>query len=699
MQSSRFPALLAALAFACPAAAEDIESDSDSRVIVVTGQHSDYSQTSTATATKTDTPLINVPQTVTVLNRERLDDQAVAQLGDALRYVPGVVLSSGEGNRDQIVLRGQASTADFFLDGLRDDAQYYRPLYNTERVEVLKGANAMIFGRGGGGGVINRVSKTATFSAAKGTVVGSADSFGAWSLSGDVSQPLSDSISLRLNGTHEELDSHRDFYRGHFTGVAPTIGLKLGADTSLQLGYEYAEDSRLADRGVPSLNGLPISGYDRTFFGDPKVNQSLVKAHIARARLGHTFSDNLSANFTGQYATYDKFYGNIVPGTATATSVALTGYNNGVQRNNWITQGNLVWKGEAFGLRHTLLTGFEYSEQDTDSTRSDVRFTSPTGALLASVSVPLAQRLIIPTISFTAPTTASTSHVRTLSGYVQNQIEIGEHLQVVAGLRYDDFRITSLNLINRFAATRSDRKWSPRLGLIIKPRANLSIYASYAKGFLPQSGDQFTVLAANTVTLDPEAFCSLEAGVKWDVNSSLSLTGAMFQIDRSNTRVSDPANPGFFVVSGKSRVRGFEAAVNGRIMPDWQLSLGWSHQAGEIRSSITSGSNVIPAGRKLDKLPEDQVSLWSRYDVSGKLGLGLGLIHQSSQFATISNAVQVPAFARVDAAVFYEVSKVFALQLNVENVTGARYYPSAHNDTNIAPGKPINARITARVKF
>ncbi len=699
MQPSGLPALFAALALASPAMAEDLAEDADSNAIVVMGAHSDYRQVSTATATKTDTPLIDVPQTVTVLNRERLDDQAVAQLGEALRYVPGVVLSSGEGNRDQIVLRGQPSTADFYLDGLRDDAQYYRPLYNTERIEVLKGANAMIFGRGGGGGVINRVSKVAVFGESRGTLAGSIDTFGAWSLSGDVSQPLSDDVALRLNGTHEEFNNHRDYYRGHFTGIAPTLGARLGADTALQLGYENAEDSRVADRGIPSLNGAPISGYDHTFFGNPRVNQSLVKAHIARARLNHSFSDSLSANFTAQYATYDKYYANVVPGSATAASVTLTGYDNGVQRRNRIAQGNLVWKGEAFGLRHTLLTGFEYSDQSTDSTRSDMRFTSSTGALVASVSVPLAQQLAIPVVSFTAPTTASTSQVRTLSGYVQDQIEIGEHVQVVAGLRHDDFRITSRNLINGFAASRSDRKWSPRLGLILKPQANLSIYASYAKGFLPQSGDQFTVLAANTMTLDPEAFRSLEAGVKWDVNSGLSLTTALFQIDRSNTRVSDPANPGFFLVSGKSRVRGFEATGNGRIMPDWQLSLGWSHQTGEILSAITSGSSLIPAGRKLDKLPEDQVSLWSRYDVSGNLGLGLGLIHQSSQFATISNAVRLPAFARVDTAVFYDVSKTFALQLNLENVTGTRYYPSANSDTNIAPAKPFNARLTARMKF
>jgi catecholate siderophore receptor len=122
-------------------------------VIVVTGTRERYGADSTSSATRTDTPLQDVPQSISVVTERQIDDQAMRSIGDVLRYLPGVTVGQGEGHRDQITLRGNNTTADFFIDGLRDDIQYYRPLYNLERVEVLRGPNAMIFGRGGGGGV------------------------------------------------------------------------------------------------------------------------------------------------------------------------------------------------------------------------------------------------------------------------------------------------------------------------------------------------------------------------------------------------------------------------------------------------------------------------------------------------------------------------------------------------------------------
>jgi len=323
MNSLRFALLastvLPALAATAPTQAEAAVEVTDAPAIIVYGVPDGYDIEKTRTATKTETPLIDVPQTVTVLSREQLDDQGVESLNDALRYVPGVVLGQGEGHRDQITLRGQSTTADFFLDGLRDDAQYYRPLYNTDRVEVLKGANALIFGRGGGGGVINRVSKAPEFNKGRTDFAGGVDSFGAWSLAADLDRPLGDALAVRLNATYEDFANHRDFYAGHFVGIAPTLGWKLGEATRLVLGYEYADDQRLTDRGVPSFAGTPLKGYDEVFFGSLAANHSEVQAHIARARLDHDFSDALTANLAAQYAHYDKYYGNV--------------------------QGNLIWTG------------------------------------------------------------------------------------------------------------------------------------------------------------------------------------------------------------------------------------------------------------------------------------------------------------------------------------------------------------------
>ncbi len=684
--------VLPAITMAVPAHAELMADAADAPAIIVYGVPDGYDIEKTRSATKTETPLIDVPQTVTVLSREQLDDQGVESLNDALRYVPGVVLGQGEGHRDQITLRGQSTTADFFLDGLRDDAQYYRSLYNIDRVEVLKGANALIFGRGGGGGVINRVSKAPEFNKTRTDFAAGLDSFGGWSLAADLDQPLGESFAARFNATYEDFANHRDGYDGHFVGVAPTLGWRLGEATRMVLGYEYADDQRVTDRGVPSFAGAPLRGYDDTFFGSPTANHSAVTAHIARARLDHDFSDALSVNLTGQYAHYDKYYGNVYArSAATATTVELEGYNSDTIRENWIVQGNMVWKGETGGIGHQILLGFEAGDQLTDAKRSEATF-GP--AATSRTTVALAQRLTLPTVTFGASSRSSLSMVRALSAYVQDQLDLGDLIKVVLGLRYDDFRITSTNRANGFAATRSDGKWSPRAGLIIKPRENVSLYASYAKSFLPQSGDQFTVLDATTASLAPEEFRNLEAGVKWDLTERLAFTAAIFQIDRTNTRANDPVT-GLVVQTGQSRTKGFELAMVGQVTKGLQVTLGYALEDGEIVSTTTAA----PAGRTLAQLPRHQFSAWGRYDFTDRLGVAIGAMRQSEQFATISNAVRLPGFTRIDAALFYKVSDTVQLQFNVENLANTDYFPSAHTDNNISTGAPLNARLGAKIRF
>ena len=687
-------ALLGGLAFtatATPTWAEDAAAEAP---IVVTGERQGYAIGDGSTATKTPTALIDVPQSVTVVTRQQLDDQATQQLGDALRYVPGVTLGTGEGHRDQITLRGQSTTADFYLDGLRDDAQYYRPLYNIERVEVLKGANAMIFGRGGGGGVVNRVSKLAD--PARSFAVGNAsiDSFGAFDLAVDANLPLGEGFAGRLNAIYEEFDNHRDFYEGRFFGISPTVTAILGEATRLTAQYTYDDDERVTERGVPSRGGRPIRGFDEVFFGSRELNRATNQAHTARLRLDHELSESLTFNFSGQFADFDKFYANVYPrAAASATTVQLEGYADGTKRRNLIGQANLVWTGSTGPIGHTLLAGVEAGDQDTDNSRRNVLFAGGTNGGLRFVT-PLAERIAIPALSLTNFVTNRQSRLNLWSAYVQDQVEIGEHIQLVAGIRYDDIRLDTVNLVNGFAARRSDGKWSPRFGVILKPRANISLYGSYARSFLPQSGDQFAVLDATTATLAPERFENIEAGIKWDLRPHLAFTAALFRLDRDNTRANGPVS-GLAVLTGSTRTKGIEAQLAGQITPQWQASLGFVVQEGEIRATTTAA----PAGRKLAQLPKFQASAWTRYDVTPTIGFGLGVVHQAKQFATISNAVVLPAFTRVDAATFWDVTERIAIQLNVENLFDTAYYPSAHTDNNIAPGEPISARVGVRVKF
>ena len=690
--------MLSASAFAQPAFAEevfDVEAYDDSRTIIVTGVSDGYLATNTVTATKTDTPLMNIPQTINVVTRDQLDDQAHHSLADILRYVPGTTVGQGEGNRDQITLRGQNTTADFFLDGVRDDVQYYRGLYNIERVEILKGPYALIFGRGGGGGIINRVQKSPLSDDIIYAGQASINSFGAYDLSADVNAPLSDVAAVRINAVYENLDSHRDFVGGERYAWNPYVAFKLNDAWKLGLSYEYVHDNRTTDRGIPSIAtaagqpNRPIAGYRDQFFGVPDVNYTQLQAHIAKLRLDGALASNVSFSGTILYGDYDKIYLNVYPNgavTAQNGTVALAAYSDPTQRENFIAQANLVWDVETGALTHKILVGSEYGDQKSANRRFNGTLSTPT----ISLANPL-----FPTVNFNALSRDTVSDVKFFSTYVQDQISFGEHIDVVAGLRYDNFDIEGIDLLpavdRPFA--RKDEKVSPRLGLIFKPQENISLYGSYSQSFLPRSGDQFLALTVTQQNLAPEKFTNYEVGAKWDVRPNLNMTLAVFQLERSNATTPDPSNPVASINVGTTRTQGAELSVTGNITSSWQVHGGYSYQ-----DAVLAGNDSV----RLGQVPRHQASLWNRYDFSDQFAAGLGIIHQSSQFAairTVSNTTKLPAFTRLDAALYYDLSDALQLQLNIENLLNTDYFSDAHNNNNISTGAPLNARVTIRAKF
>ena len=696
-------ALLAGVSFmlfsgVTPVLAAESEVDKDRSYapsdIIVVGRASGYVVEDGSSSTKTPTPLIDTPQAVAVVTRDQLNDQAVRQLGDALRFVAGISMESGEGHRDEVFIRGQETSADFFLDGLRDDAQYYRSLYNVEKVEVLKGSNALTFGRGGGGGVINRVSKTADrFDAFSGGSA-SVGTFGDFSLSADVNQPVGDNSAARLNATYEEFDNHRDFYEGRFFGIAPTFSTHFSEQTRLVIGYSYDDDKRLTDRGVPSLNGLPLDNFDKTLFGDPDFNHARSKVHIARVRLDHAFSESLNANLTGQYANYDKAYANLVPRSTDGSTVELSGYRDTTSRENFIGQGNLVWQGKTGILGHTLLAGFEISRQDTQNARQNVEFATAAGPA-SRVTVPLERRLSLPSIALTPLVRSRDSKLNVFSAYLQDQLEIGEFFQLIAGIRYESFDLETVDILGAVPASRKDKKWSPRLGVVAKPLENLSIYASYTESFLPQAGDQFLILSPAKATFTPEKFENIEAGIKWAPQPDLLFSAAVFQLDRSNTAAPDPSGSGLTVLTGKSRTKGVEVQLAGNITSNWHANLGYTYLDGKIRSQTSSA----PSGTRLQQVPKHHIAAWTRYDFNDRFGIGGGIVHASRQFASFSNAVVLPSYTRVDAAAYFTLNDAVSFQLNVNNLFDEDYYASAHGDNNIQPAAPLGASFSVRAKF
>ena len=678
-----------ALMMAAPSLALAQAPSSELDPILVTGKARGYAAVDSVTATKTDTPLLEVPQTVNVVTRAQIQDQAMQDLGAVLHYVPGVTVGQGEGNRDQITLRGQNTTADFFLDGVRDDAQYFRGLYNLERVEVLKGPYALIFGRGGGGGIVNRVQKTPSTDGLFMEGRASANSFGAWEFAADVNAPVSDRAAVRMNAVFENLDNHRDFFGGERYAVNPYVAVELGAAWRAGLSLEHVHDDRVTDRGIPSIAGAPITGYRDRFFGVPDINRTTLDADIAKLRLDGAVADNLHVSTTVLFGDYDKRYTNVFangPASSPTGTVPLSAYTDAADRQNLLVQGNLVWETRAGGIDHIIMFGLEYADQDSANQRRN--------GVLSSASLDLANP-VFPTVTFPSLSRDTVSNVRSASAYVQDQISLGERFEVVAGLRYDRFEITGLDFMpdpdRPFA--RTDEKVSPRLGLIYKPQPDVSIYSSYSRSFLPRSGDQFLTLSFTQQNLEPEEFTNHEVGAKWDIRPDLNITAAVFRLDRTNATTPDPLNPTVTINVGATRTEGFELALTGRVMPNWQVSGGYSWQDARLQ-----GNDSV----RLGQTPKQQVGVWNRYDISRRLGLGLGVIHQSSQFAAIrtsATTTRLPSFTRVDAAVFYRVSDTVRMQLNIENLLDESYVSDAHNNFNISTGAPLNARLTLSARF
>ncbi|MEA1015090.1 TonB-dependent siderophore receptor [Sphingosinicella sp. LY1275] len=687
------PVSIAALACALATPAFGAEGPDDYAMvdqIVVTGQRLQYGVEQTRTATKTDTDIKDIPQSLSVVTEAQIEDQALRSIADILTYVPGAMAGTGESNRDQITLRGNNTTADFFVDGIRDDAQYFRDLYNADRIEVLRGPNAMIFGRGGGGGVVNRVTKRASLEPYREFAV-SGDSEGGYRLTGDVDQPLGNSVGLRVNGVYENGESFRRHVELERYGINPTVGVEIGADTRIDLSYEYLHDRRTADRGVPAFGSRPLEGFDRVFFGNPDLSFSDADVHLATFAIEHRLGENVTLRNRTQYGHYDKFYQNVFPSDLIEATerVRLGAYNQRSDRDNLFSQTDLVVEGLG-GLDHTLLVGFEYGRQKSRNQRK-------TGSFPGSNEVPLTDPTtdIVPVFASGASDANNRTRANVLAFYIQDQLRLSPMFEIVAGVRFDRFELDVNEL--RGAGTRFERVdnlLSPRIGLIAKPSDNLSLYASYSRSYLPSSGDQFSALTSETAELKPEKFDNYEVGAKWEPIDGLLATIAFYQLDRTNTRAVDPVTL-LTVLTGAQRSRGIEVGVERNITNKWQISAGYAHQKAEI----TRTTAAAPEGREVPLVPRHQFSLWTRYDFTPALGLGLGVVARTKSYSAISNAVTLPGYARVDAALFYQLAHGIEAQLNVENLFGRDYFATAHSDNNIAPGAPTTARATLRFTF
>jgi catecholate siderophore receptor len=666
-----------------------------------------YAATSTTTATKTNTLLRDVPQSITVITDDLIKDQSIRSLADAVRYVPGVGISQGEGNRDALVFRGNRSTGDFFIDGLRDDAEFFRDLYNIERIEVLKGANGMIFGRGGSGGVVNRVTKEAHWSPVQ-EFSFQGGSFEQKRMSADVGYVINDIAAVRLNALYENSGSFRDGVDMERLGIAPTLTIKPTHRTKVVVNMERFHDDRTADRGITSVVGGagqvtgPVDVRRAQFFGDPRRSNANVDVLSFGNFIEHKFDSGVTVQNRTNYTTYDKFYQNVfASGGLNLVSglLPIGAYNNATERDNVFNQTNVLYSLNTGPISHTLLAGIEVGRQETHNRRETGLFNNSADS--ANLFVPISNPVTNAPITFINRNSGdgidalNRSVVDVLSLYIQDQIEIIPQIQVIAGVRYDLFEVNfqQKNGARDHIKTQDDLI-APRFGVIYKPIEPVSLYASYSQAFVPRAGDQLNALNVTVETLKPEKFTTMEAGVKWDIRPDLAFTGAVYQLDRTNVINSIVGGQTF--LSKGQRTEGVEVSLVGQLTQNWSVMGGYAYQTGELTSDVFG---IAKKGATVAELPRHTFSMWSRYDFTPSIGAAVGVIHRDDMFASLTNRVSLPDFTRVDAALFARFTKSFRGQLNIENLFDTQYFASAHNDFNITPGSPIAVRASLIANF
>ena len=684
-------ALVKAILVSSIAIATTLVADEPVEEIVVKGKvlYSDQVK-----ALKTPTAIIDVPQSLSIVTDEDIRKQGIREIGDIVRYTPGVNTSQGEGHRDSVVFRGVRSTADFYQDGNRDDVQYYRSLYNVDQVEILRGPNALLFGRGGTGGIINRVTKKAQIGETFGSFDIGADDFGAFDFAADYNTSTGGNTALRLNLHNDSLENHRDMYDGDRTGFNPTVKIQMSDKTTLDLSYEYADHERLIDRGIPTANGKPVEALKDVVFGTSDINVTTLEADIFRGILTTDFSDTSKGIFSITSSEFEKLYQNLyASGYDLDTNVVtLDGYRDPTERENLIISANLVNELQIGGATHTLLIGAEIVDTDNKNERFDTYWsTTEKDKESFNVSRPLNIATnsagVATGVDFTTKLKSrTTSDIEVTSVYIQDQIDLSDNLVVLLGGRLDQFDITVNDIKAGTSQSREDDEFSPRAGIIYKPEDNVSLYVSYSESFLPRSGEQYKKLTASSAALDPDVYESTEIGVNWDITPDLSLRASYFDSEQT-IATRDESGEGAEVLG--LQVDGIELEIKGQVSDQLYVSFGYSDMDGETSS-----------GGEPREIPENTMSLWTTYQVNDSFGYALGVTRQGE--SNISNnkpGLILPDYTRVDFAAFYDISEDLTVRLNIENITDEVYFPHSHSTHQASVGEEVNARLSITRRF
>ena len=658
-----------------------------------------YDTPAATSATTVAIPLRDVPQVVNVVPLTVLRDQNALSLQDALQNVPGLSFSVGDGQRDQVTIRGFSAITDQFIDGVRDDALYYRDLSNIERIEVLKGPASVLYGRGSAGGIVNRITKKPRAQPQRevGATIGSE---GQRRTEFDFGTANADkTVLLRVAGAVEDSKGFRQQYFLQREAIAPSITWKLGAQTSLTAQADYLRDKRLADQGVPSFRGKPVNVPMETYYGAANGrDRAFVQSEVSSGTLtlDHAFSDALKFHsvLRGYDFQLDRNYttiARVTEGKTPGVTISQTRRLRDERGHYW--QNELTQKGQWGGMQHQLLYGVELGRQ-TKSELLRSRANVATYDLFRPVLATLA-----PLPSSLAASTDVANLVDITAGYVQDHVTFNPRWKLLAGLRYERLeQVRDDRTARNQDLRRVDRPLSPRAGLVYQPDDRWSMYAAFSRSFQPLA-DSFS-FRANSDQLKPTETENREIGVKYDFDRA-SVSAALFDMSQSNIQVQDPANALFSLPVGKQRTRGLEVSASGEIAPRWELIGGYSLMRGRITDSTERTSAGTPfAGNTAALTPRHTFAVWVKRRLERGFWVGIGGRAESSRFASPDNLTALPGYGVVHAGVGYDTDK-FSVTVTLKNLLDRKYFVSAHsgaNDYNM-PGEPRSLLVAARYRF
>ncbi|QXH35586.1 TonB-dependent receptor [Pseudomonas muyukensis] len=644
------------------------------------------------TATRTSTPARYVPQAIDSVKTRNVLDYGSSNLGKALEGIPNVS-SSADTRFDSLRIRGFDASNDFYLDGVRDDSQYTRDLHNIERVEVLKGPAAVLYGRGSQGGIVNRVSK-APEHGRRSTVEAQGGSQDLRSLYADLSADPSDTLSLRLNLGNEDKNSFRDGIDGnHRQLFAPSMSWQLNPDLNWLVQYEYSRYNRTPDRGIPGnpLTGRPADVSRKTTYGDTQRDYIDDRAQSLRSRLNYDLNDQWQLRHTFSLFKLESDFDNTYL-TGYTPSTGMVGRQRWLQdlstRNIYNTV-ELEGHVQTYGLEHTLLVGLEVGEQRRHS-RLDQGVGVP-GAPISGSSARNQHNGAMKLFSNNVTDVDSTGL------YLQDQIRLNDEWQVLLGGRFDRFEVQTTNKMRGIAETQKDSSFSPRVGVVYTPWREHSFYASWSKSYSPVGGGLIGITpgaAGNANQTDPELTRQKEIGVKSEwFDERLSTTLAVYELELYNRRTRDPLNPELIQLSGLQRSRGIELTATGNVVGNWYVRGGLG-----LQDATLVKDNNGQEGNRINDVAKRNASLF----VTWKPELGwyaeTGLTLVGDRYADNANTIVLPGYGRWDALAGYRTHD-WDVRAALSNITDKTYYSSATSGSQIQVGDPRSLVVTGSYTF